>query len=978
MSIVYGHGPPNAPIFVCGEKPGWQENRAGRPFVGDSGQELRAFLRMAGINPETEVYYTNLDKDYEHGDPDPTPEGIAKWSSYLAQELAHIKPKLIVAVGRYASRWFLGTSHFKKKPQEAINGVVHRPGEFGDCDFSALLVPSNVPVIPTLHPSAGLRQERLRPQVWHAFQEVGKAWKTIKANQAYLGVDWEEKDFPVDSLQGKENYSDISPAEMASILDNLPDCSLGYDTEGTVTEPLCLQICIATGLAYMVRVSHGDFHVIVDSINRNMGRFRWHAHNWPYDVQTSWTMGIDFTNASLFDNMLAAKLLNFYGLSQSALAWQLCHMYMQEYKDVIGDVAKDAQLRYLHQIANDISLQDRFDKLRYRSNSGRVVSYSPEPMSTRAHRLIKDIEKGKTTKDGPVDPFKRWHNLPSERYQKYLLLRDLTQCERKYGKMPRGTLLDVDPNLMTWYSCRDADAALRIGIKLVPAIEAHGAQKAMDVANRNVCAVAEIERTGLWASRHYFLNFREELQRKIWATDDEIATHLPPAKQSKKWLYKTTRGLENRFPKASNFIVTYGNSETMPLDDTEDKVYRYLEVLSYDSEMIVPVEVIEHWTETESYFNSDAPACVRELIKHCNLEDKCTEKTDSGEISTSKDAIEHLRYLDPLMEQRAENSERLHVLTSFVDPILYGFKDDEDFRLVSGSVFMPGTETMRYTMHKTDDGKGIPMQTIPKRTAIGRKVRRGFECPPGWKKIACDFDQLEVRVLAHLSNDQGMIQTLNDPSADPHRELAALLFGIRPEDVTSEQRTVAKKIQFLMQYGGGASRLHDELRQDNINWTMTECEKAHAAYFKVRPGVTSWKAREITEARTQLYVVDCKGQRRYLPQLITGNRKDRSEAERFVISMDVQGMARYMLMSASAWLYPRLVKFRHETGAQAHFGLDLHDEVICVFKDDPGVQDFLHKLLIEAFTSHHGVNNPKVPFPAGCKEGTSWAEMEDI
>ncbi|MBX5443588.1 uracil-DNA glycosylase [Sphaerobacter sp.] len=144
-NAVPGHGNPNAEIMFIGEGPGWHEDRQGLPFVGAAGQFLNEMLQSIGLSRD-EVFVTNVVKCRPPGNRDPLPDEIAACSAYLDAQIAAIKPKVIVTLGRFSmARWF---------PNERISRIHGQPRRFGD-----------VVVVPMYHPAAALHQSSLRATI---------------------------------------------------------------------------------------------------------------------------------------------------------------------------------------------------------------------------------------------------------------------------------------------------------------------------------------------------------------------------------------------------------------------------------------------------------------------------------------------------------------------------------------------------------------------------------------------------------------------------------------------------------------------------------------------------------------------------------------------------------------------------------------------------------------------------------------------
>jgi DNA polymerase-1 len=184
------------------------------------------------------------------------------------------------------------------------------------------------------------------------------------------------------------------------------------------------------------------------------------------------------------------------------------------------------------------------------------------------------------------------------------------------------------------------------------------------------------------------------------------------------------------------------------------------------------------------------------------------------------------------------------------------------------------------------------LQNIPIRTAIGRELRRGFIAPPGSLIVSADYSQIELRLVAHLSKDENMQQAFRE-GVDIHRRTAALVLGIKQETVTSEQRNVAKMVNFGLIYGMSAFGLAERLG--------IEQEEAAAFirdYFAAFPGVRKYQEDAIATAQELGYVSTLMGRRRYLPEIRSRNFAIREFAKRTAINSPIQGTAADVLKLA--------------------------------------------------------------------------------
>src|SRR5690606_7599230 len=221
------------------------------------------------------------------------------------------------------------------------------------------------------------------------------------------------------------------------------------------------------------------------------------------------------------------------------------------------------------------------------------------------------------------------------------------------------------------------------------------------------------------------------------------------------------------------------------------------------------------------------------------------------------------------------------------------------------------------------------LQNIPIRTEDGRRIRRAFVAPPGRRLVACDYSQIELRIMAHLSEDPGLLSAFA-AGADIHRATAAEVFGRRLEDVTPEERRAAKAINFGLMYGMSAFGL-----ARNLGIGRGEAQDYIATYFARYPGVRDFMERIRQQAREQGYVETVFGRRLYLEYIRRGTQAQRAGAERAAINAPMQGTAADIIKRAmidiDRWLAGQ--------GGQAQMILQVHDEL--VFEVDEGFVDTL-------------------------------------
>ena len=216
------------------------------------------------------------------------------------------------------------------------------------------------------------------------------------------------------------------------------------------------------------------------------------------------------------------------------------------------------------------------------------------------------------------------------------------------------------------------------------------------------------------------------------------------------------------------------------------------------------------------------------------------------------------------------------------------------------------------------------LQNIPIRTAEGRRIRQAFVAPAGYKLLAADYSQIELRIMAHLAKDEGLLHAFRN-DLDVHRATAGEVFGVELPDVTNDMRRSAKAINFGLIYGMSAFGLAKQIGVDR-----KQSQAYVDRYFARYPGVLNYMERTRTQAAEQGYVETIFGRRLYLPDINAKNQALRKGAERMAINAPMQGTAadiiKRAMVAVNGWL--------DASGLDARVILQVHDELVLEVRED--------------------------------------------
>lgn len=327
------------------------------------------------------------------------------------------------------------------------------------------------------------------------------------------------------------------------------------------------------------------------------------------------------------------------------------------------------------------------------------------------------------------------------------------------------------------------------------------------------------------------------------------------------------------------------------------------------------------------------------------------KKTPKGQYSTDATVLEKLAEDHQIAAELVHYRKLEKLRSTYVDGYLPLIGSD-------GRIHTKFNQMVASTGRLSSEEPNL--QNIPVRSEEGRTIRRAFIPSPGWVLLVADYSQIELRVLAHLSEDPGLITAFNEANADIHTAAAAKMFEVELGEVTPDMRRKAKGINFGLIYGmeafGVAQRLNIE---------REEAREYVNAYFAQFPKVQNFMKAVVAEARSNGYTATLLGRRRYLPRLVSDDFRTRLNEERKALNAPIQGTAADIIKLAMLEVDQRL----QETSARLL--LQIHDEL--VIETPPEDLAEIRQLTVEAM---EGIIELRVPLTVEVATGSNLAECK--
>jgi DNA polymerase-1 len=371
---------------------------------------------------------------------------------------------------------------------------------------------------------------------------------------------------------------------------------------------------------------------------------------------------------------------------------------------------------------------------------------------------------------------------------------------------------------------------------------------------------------------------------------------------------------------------------------------------SRELEMHLERTTREIFTLAGEEFNIGSPKQLAHILFE-KLKLPPVRRTKTG-YSTDADVLEHLAIGHELPARIVEHRTLAKLKSTYADslPTL--------INPVTGRIHTSFNQLVAATGRLSSSNPNV--QNIPVRTELGRRIRAAFVPDPGWQFLAADYSQIELRILAHVSGEESLIEAFRR-GEDIHRRTASEVFGVALEAVSPEQRDIAKTTNFAVIYGVTAFGL-----SRGLDMSPKQAQEFLDRFFARHPKVKAYLARTVAEGRERGFVTTLLGRRRYLPELRSGNPNLRGFGERMATNAPIQGTAADLIKIAMVRVAQELDAHRLES----RMLLQVHDELL--FEAPPAELPRLQALATQVMESAMSFD---VPLKVDVKIGADWATV---
>jgi DNA polymerase I len=358
----------------------------------------------------------------------------------------------------------------------------------------------------------------------------------------------------------------------------------------------------------------------------------------------------------------------------------------------------------------------------------------------------------------------------------------------------------------------------------------------------------------------------------------------------------------------------------------------------------------EIWNDAGTEFNVNSTPQLREILFD-KLGLTPQKKTKTG-YSTDASSLEKLAGQHPIIDHLLSYREVEKLRSTYGDGLLAEVAPD-------GRIHATFNQTVARTGRLSSDQPNL--HNIPVRSDVGREFRRAFVPAPGCELLVADYNQIELRCIAHLAQDPGLIESFT-AGRDIHTETASRVFAVEPGAVTIDQRSKAKMVSYGLAYGMEAYGLGQRL-----NIPTDEAAVILGAYFEAFPSVREYMDRTVAEARERGYTETLFGRRRQIPELSSPNVRIRQAGERQAMNAGIQGLAADIFKVALV----RIETALEDAEMASTLILQVHDEVL--LDVPPDEHDAAAKLVVDVMA---GAVELSVPLEVNLSFGKTWADAK--
>jgi len=363
------------------------------------------------------------------------------------------------------------------------------------------------------------------------------------------------------------------------------------------------------------------------------------------------------------------------------------------------------------------------------------------------------------------------------------------------------------------------------------------------------------------------------------------------------------------------------------------------------------------YKEADGVFNINSPRQIGEvLFEKLGIKTLKAKKTSGGQRRTDKDILEDLRGKHPIVELILNYRENTKIESTYIRPFLELEKNGK----IHTTFIQTGTATGRLSSEKPN------LQNIPQESKWSNDLRSAFETPAGWSFVTFDYSQLELRLLAHVSDDEKLKEAFFK-NLDIHQLTASQIFNVSLERVTPEMRRLGKTLNFGVVYGMGPRAF-----SETSELSFSDAQNFIEEYFHDFPAVRDWQQKVKAEAATFGYVKNLNGRRRWFLNISGEQNRRQGEFERAAVNMPIQSLGADILKTAMNECFETL-NADEVLKRKVRILLSIHDELLFEVSND-----ILEKTIPLIKNIMEKIYPLSIPLKVEVKKGLSWGELEKV